>query len=71
MGAHRKPKPPTKAAPVRVRTLTGADVAALDAIVDARNARPGGGRWSREMVMVERLRDGIARDPDAAKGGPQ
>ena len=66
--AHRKPKPPTTAAPVRVRTLTGADVAALDAIVDARNAR-GGGRWSREMVMVEKLREGIARDPDAPTGG--
>ena len=68
MGAHRKPKPPTKLAPVRVRTLTGADVDALDAIVDARNARPGG-RWSREMLMVELLRAGITRDPDAPKGG--
>ncbi len=53
---------------MRVRTLTGADVAALNAIVDARNAR-GGGRWSREMVMAEKLREGIASDPDAPKGG--
>ena len=64
MGAHRKHKHPTKVYPSNIRTMVGADFNALDAIVDARNAR-GQGRWSRDMVMVERLRDGITRDPDA------
>jgi len=64
MGAHRKHKHPTKVYPSNIRTLRGADFNALDAIVDTRNAR-GQGRWSRDMVMVERLREGIARDPDA------
>ena len=59
-----KPKDPVKVYPTNVRTLTGADFIALDAIVAARNARPGG-RWSREMVLVELLRAAIARDPDA------
>ena len=67
MGAHRKPKHPTKIYPTNVRALSGADLNALDAIVDARNAR-GQGRWSRDMVMVELLRGAIARDPDAPGG---
>jgi len=64
MGAHRKHKHPTKVYPSNIRTMVGADFNALDAIVDTRNAR-GQGRWSRDMVMVERLREGIASDPDA------
>lgn len=67
MGAHRKPKHPTKVYPSNIRTLIGADFNALDAIVDARNALAQG-RWSRDMVMVELLRGAIARDPDAPAG---
>ena len=54
MGAHRKPKHPTKIYPTNVRALSGADLNALDAIVDARNAR-GQGRWSRDIAAARQV----------------
>jgi len=67
MGARRKPDataPPV----VYIRTLTTAEVDALDAVVDARNAADPGVRTSRDRVAAQWIRERLAAE--AAKGTP-
>ena len=68
--AHRKPaKKPDALRPVLIRDLTSAEVDAVDAIVDARNAaqRAGGTRTARSPMLAAWIRERIAAE--SAKGG--
>ncbi len=69
MGARRKPDataPPV----VYVRTLTPAEIAALDVEVDARNAADPSARTSRDRVVAQWVRERLAVEAAKRGGAP-
>ena len=60
--AGRRKQDSTAPMVVYVRTLTPAEIEAIDAIVKARNAASPGTLTSRDRVVAEWAREGIARE---------